>query len=259
MRTVLRRIAAALALPIVIVVVWWAATLTVTNPFVPKPVQIVLDLANVWGLELVVQQVGISLYRLGVGLIGAIVAGILLGLLIGSSRIARKLTGPLFEFIRAVPPPVLLPILLLVIGIGDSSKIFLIFLGCLWPILLNTIDGVRSVDQVLADTTRTYGMTGWARFRHFVFPAALPRVMTGIRLALPIAIILMVVSELYGAIDGLGYQLTLFKQTFKTGAMWSGILLIGLIGILLALLFRVIERRVLAWYFGQREVETSER
>ncbi len=258
-RTVARRVFMALALPIIIVVVWWAATINETNPFVPKPVNIVTDLVNVWAGPLLVEQVVPSLYRLGVGLGGAIVVGVLLGILVGMSRFARKLTGPLFEFIRAVPPPVLLPVLLLVIGIDDRSKIFLIFLGCLWPVLLNTIDGVRSVDQVLGDTTRTYGLRGWSRLRYFVLPASMPRIMTGIRLALPIAIILMVVSELYAALDGLGYQIMLFKQTFQTGPMWAGIFIIGFIGILLAFIFRVIERRVLAWYYGQREVETSER
>ena len=111
----------------------------------------------------------------------------------------------------------------------------------------------------LGDTTRTYGLRGWSRLRYFVLPASMPRIMTGIRLALPIAIILMVVSELYAALDGLGYQIMLFKQTFQTGPMWAGIFIIGFIGILLAFIFRVIERRVLAWYYGQREVETSER
>ncbi len=194
-RKVLYRVAAALALPIVIVVVWYLGTSASTNPFVPKPVQIVIDLATVWIGPLILETLGTSLYRLGIGLGAAIAAGVLLGLLIGSSRGARKLTGPLFEFVRAVPPPVLLPVLLLVFGIGDYPKIFLIFLGCLWPILLNTVDGVRAVDTVLADTTRSYAISGWSRFRYFVLPAAMPRIMTGIRLALPISIILMVVSE----------------------------------------------------------------
>jgi ABC-type nitrate/sulfonate/bicarbonate transport system permease component len=251
----LRIISAALALPVVIVAVWWLATANETNPFVPKPGQMISDLLTVWAGPLLFEEVVPSLYRLGVGLGGAILAGVALGLLIGSSRIARRLTGPIFEFIRAVPPPVLLPVLLLVLGIDDRSKIFLIFLGCLWPILLNTIDGVRSVDPVLADTTSTYGMRGWNRFRYFVFPAALPRIMTGIRLALPISIILMVVSEMYAALDGLGYRIMLFKQTFQMGPMWAGILIIGLIGILMAMIFRWVERPLLAWYHGQREME----
>lgn len=252
---VLKAVSAALALPIVIVAVWWLGTRDSTNPFVPKPDRMLSDLFTVWVGPLLVEQVSPSLYRLLVGLGGAIVAGVLLGILIGSSRVARRMTGPIFEFIRAVPPPVLLPVLLLIMGIDDRSKIFLIFLGCLWPILLNTIDGVRSADPVLAETTASYGMTGWTRFRHFVLPAAMPRIMTGIRLALPIAIILMVVSEMYAATDGIGYRVMLFKQTFQNGPMWAGILLIGLIGVVIAAVYGWIERRTLAWYHGQRETE----
>lgn len=255
MRRVLHGTSSALALPIVIIVVWWLATSREKNVFIPKPVSLVNDFFGTWWGDLMVQQVLPSLGRLALGLGIAIVIGIALGLLIGSSLIARKLTGPIFEFIRAIPPPVLLPVLLLILGIEDSTKVFLIFLGCLWPILLNTIDGVRSVDQVLADTTRTYGMRGWSRFRFFVLPAALPRIMTGIRLALPISLILMVVSEMYAAIDGLGYQIMLFKQQLKIGPMWAGILIIGLIGVLISVVYRIVERRVLAWYYGQREME----
>ncbi|GAA3646541.1 ABC transporter permease [Microbacterium marinilacus] len=250
-----RAVSAALALPIVIVAIWWLGTRGTTNPFVPKPDLMLSDLVSVWIGPLLVEQVTPSLYRLLVGLGGAIVVGTLLGVLIGSSRVARRMTGPIFEFIRAVPPPVLLPVLLLIMGIDDRSKIFLIFLGCLWPILLNAIDGVRSVDPVLSETTASYGMTGWTRFRHFVLPAALPRIMTGIRLALPIAIILMVVSEMYAATDGIGYRVMLFKQTFQNGPMWAGILLIGLIGVVIAAVYGWIERRSLAWYHGQRERE----
>lgn len=252
---VLRPIATALALPVVVVAVWWAATRGSTDPFVPKPDRMVADLFESWIGPLMAQQVLPSLYRLGVALAAAIVVGVALGLLIGTSIVARKLTGPIFEFVRAVPPPVLLPVLLLVMGIDDRSKIFLVFLGCLWPILLNTIDGARSADAVLAATTVSYGLRGWVRFRHFTLPSALPRIMTGIRLALPISLILMVVSEMYAALDGLGYQVMLFKQTFETGAMWAGILIIGLIGIVMAFAYSGIERRVLGWYRGQRETE----
>lgn len=252
---ILRSLSAALAVPVVIIAVWWLGTRASTNPFVPKPDQLIVDLVDTWFGALLAHQVLPSLYRLGVALGAAIVVGVALGLLIGTSVVARKLTGPIFEFIRAVPPPVLLPVLLLIMGIDDRSKIFLVFLGCLWPILLNTIDGARSADPVLAATTVSYGVRGWVRFRHFTLPSAAPRIMTGIRLALPISLILMVVSEMYAALDGLGYQVMLFKQTFETGAMWAGILIIGLIGVVMAFVYGLIEKRVLGWYRGQREME----
>lgn len=253
----LRAIGFAIGVPVVLVLVWWLATRTSENPFAPKPDQIVIDLVRSWTGPVLTEQVLPSLMRLGIALGGAILLGIGVGLVIGTSVVARKLTGPVFEFVRAVPPPVLLPVLLLIMGIDDSSKVFLIFLGCLWPILLNTIDGARSADPVLQATTASYGLRGWVRFRHFLLPSALPRIMTGIRLALPISLILMVVSEMYAATDGLGYQVMLFKQTFHNGPMWSGILIIGLIGVAMATLYGLVERRVLGWYRGQRETEKS--
>jgi len=256
-----RSVGAALALPVVLIAAWWLTTLDNTDPFVPEPRQLVDDFVHVWlGSSLLWDQVVPSLTRLVVGLGAAVVGGIVLGVVIGSNRVVRKLVSPLLEFIRAVPPPVLLPVLLLLMGIEDSSKVFLIALGCLWPILLNTVDGVRSVDDVLSDTTRTYGITGWNRLRFFVLPAALPRIATGIRLALPISIILMVVSEMYAVTGGgLGSQIILFQRTFQNGPMWAGILVLGLLGVALAFLFRVFERSMLGWYHGQREAESSDR
>jgi ABC-type nitrate/sulfonate/bicarbonate transport system permease component len=254
------KVAAALALPAILVLTWWLGTRDNTNPFVPKPEPLISAFVDVWWHGgLIGDQVLPSLTRLGLGLGLAVVMGVGLGVCIGVSATLRKLTGPLLEFIRAIPPPVLLPVLMMLMGIDDRSKIFLIVLGCLWPILLNTIDGVRSVDPVLSDATRTCGITGFARFRYFVLPAAMPRVVTGIRLALPIAIILMVVSEMYAASDGLGFTIVYFQRTFQNTSMWAGVVLLGLIGVLLAVLFRWAERRVLGWYYGQREAETSER
>ncbi|NDL56469.1 ABC transporter permease [Phytoactinopolyspora mesophila] len=257
---IVEKVAAALALPGILVIVWWLVTRDNTNPFVPKPEPLVSNIVDVWWHGgLLIGEVVPSLTRLGLGLGFAIVIGVGLGVLIGSSVTLRNLTGPLLEFIRAVPPPVLLPVLMMLLGIDDRSKIVLIVLGCLWPILLNTVDGVRAVDPVLSDTTRTCGITGFARFRYFVLPASMPRVATGIRLALPIAIILMVVSEMYAASDGLGFTIIYFQRTFQNVSMWAGVVLLGLIGVLLAVLFRWGERRLLSWYYGQREVETSER
>lgn len=256
----IEKIAAALALPVLLILTWWLGTRDNTNPFVPKPEPLISALVDVWWKDgLIAQEVLPSLGRLLSGLGISVLIGVGLGLLIGSSSIVRKLTGPLLEFVRAVPPPVLLPVLMMLIGIGDGAKVFLIVLGCVWPILLNTVDGVRSVDAVLSDTTRTYGVVGFARFRYFVLPAAMPRVLTGIRLALPVAIILMVVSEMYAASDGLGFTIIYFQRTFNNVSMWAGVIILGLIGILLAMLFQWGERRMLAWYYGQREVEVSGR
>lgn len=247
---------AALALPVILIAIWFAATRQQTSPFVPEPVSLVRTFAEVWIGPTFTEQVVPSLIRLAAGLGGAIVVGIALGLAVGSSRVLRDLLEPVLEFFRAIPAPVLVPVLMLVIGIGDAMKITVIVIGCMWPILLNTIDGVRATDPVLRETARSYGFTGMSRFRYLVLPAAMPRIMTGVRQALSIGIILVVISEMFAAVSGLGYQIVVFQRTFKIPEMWSGIVLLAIIGLLLAFLFARVEAVVLRWHRGQREMET---
>ena len=171
--------------------------------------------------------------------------------MIGSNRWVRATAEPLLEFLRAIPPPVLVPILILVAGIGDTMKVLVIVSGCLWPVLLNTVEGVRSVDGVLADTCRTYRIRGRLRWWHLVVRSASPQIVTGARQALSIGIILMVISEMFAANSGLGYSVIQFKDGFRIPQMWSGVLLLGLLGVLLSALFRVVEHHVLRWYHGR--------
>jgi len=126
-------------------------------------------------------------------------------------------------------------------------------------VLLNTIEGVRSVDPVLVDTCRSYRVRGALRLRMFVLRAASPQIMTGVRQAQQIALILMVISELVAAENGLGYSIVQFQRGFQIPEMWSGVIVLGVIGVLLALLLRLVERRVLVWYHGVRAAERSQR
>ena len=175
-----------------------------------------------------------------------------LGVLIGSLRSVRAFLEPVLEFLRAIPPPVLVPILILFAGIGDTMKVFVVVSGCIWPILLNTVEGVRAIDEVLADTSRCYRISGVARLRHLVLRSASPQIMTGLRQALSVGIILMVISEMFAASNGLGFTIIQFQRSFAIKEMWSGVILLGLLGFVLALVMRVFERRVLFWYFGLR-------
>jgi ABC-type nitrate/sulfonate/bicarbonate transport system permease component len=124
-----------------------------------------------------------------------------------------------------------------------------------WPILLNTVEGVRSRDEVLSDTCRSYRITGGLRLYHFVLRSASPQIVAGARQALSIGLILMVISELKAASQGVGFTVREFQTGFQIPEMWSGVLLLGIIGVVLSLLFQLVERRVLAWYHGVRAAE----
>ena len=155
---------------------------------------------------------------------------------------------------RSLAAP-LIPILFLFAGIGDTAKIIVIVFGAMWPVLLNTVEGVRATDSTLADTCRSYGITGTARLRHLVLRSASPQIVTGMRQALSIAVILMVISEMFASDNGIGYAVLDFQRSFAIPEMWSGILLLGILGVVLSVLFRVFEQRTLAWYYGLRRAQ----
>lgn len=253
MTTVLRRAGLALGLPLVLITLWWMLSASSESFYFPPLSQILERLVEVWFGDRLLADVVPSLVRLSIGYAIAALLAITLGVLIGTYRTLRGLLEPVLEFFRAIPPPVLVPILLLVFGIGDTMKVVVIALGCLWPILLNTVEGVRAVDSVLSDTARTYRVSGAARLRHLVLPAASPQIFAGLRQGLSVAIILMVISELFAASNGLGFAIVQFQRSFAIPEMWSGILLLGLLGVALSLLFRLVERRLLGWYHGLRQ------
>lgn len=253
--TVLKRVGFALALPIVLFAAWWFGTENSENFYVPPLRDILRAFGDVWTGERLRTDVLPSLVRLGAGYALAVLVGVSLGVLVGSQRRVRAVLEPVLEFFRAIPPPVLVPVIMLFAGIGDTMKVVVIAAGCVWPILLNTVEGVRAVDEVQVDTCRSYRITGVARLRHLVLRSASPQIATGMRQALSIGIILMVISEMFAASNGLGFAIVQFQRGFAIPDMWSGILLLGLLGFLLSLLFQLVERRALRWYHGLRQTQ----
>lgn len=184
---------------------------------------------------------------LGYGL--AVVVGIALGLVMGYYRALYNLFEPLVEILRPIPGPAYLPILVLFVGIGHEMKVVLIFLAALFPVLLNTYSGVRSIDRVQFDTARTLGLTTFQTFRELVLPAAGPHILTGMRISLAISLILAVLGEMVVSNDGLGYFVLLAQRTFKVPDMFAGIFTLALLGYVLNRLFLIAERRVARWHY----------
>jgi ABC-type nitrate/sulfonate/bicarbonate transport system permease component len=255
MTATLRRIVVMLALPVVLVAAWWFVSAGSTDFYRPPLETILKAFADTWFGERITHDVLPSIGRLLVGYLAALVLGVAVGVAIGRSRRLRAATEPVLEFLRAIPPPVLVPILILFAGIGDVMKVLVIISGCIWPILLNTVEGVRGVDEVLADTCRTYHIGGWRKLSHLTLRAASPQIVTGARQALSIGVILMVISEMFAAQSGLGFTVIQFQRGFQIPEMWSGVLLLGLLGVALSLAFRLVERWVLGWYHGLRAAD----
>jgi ABC-type nitrate/sulfonate/bicarbonate transport system permease component len=254
---VARRVLLAAGLPLALLALWWVASANSQSFYLPPLRDILAAFAGVWFGARLADDVLPSVLRLLAGFALAGLAGVALGVVVGSSRRLRAALEPVLEFLRAIPPPVLVPIFILVAGIGTTMKVLVIVSGCLWPILLNTVEGVRARDEVLEDTCRAYGIRGQARLRHLVLRAASPQIVTGMRQALSIGIILMVISEMFAASSGLGFTIVQFQRGFAIPEMWSGILLLGLLGVVLSLGFRLVERRLLSWYHGLRRLQRA--
>ena len=251
----LRKAVLFVLLPAILVTIWWFASAGSTDPQVPA-LSVVLDkFPTVWFTEpfsrsLFVKAVVPSVTRLLIGFGIALVLGVVLGVLIGTFRPLRDFLEPALEFFRAIPPPILAPILMLFLGIDHALKIAIIAVGAVWPILLNTIEGVRGIDPVLKDTAQAYRLGPARRLFALTLPGAGPQIFTGARQSLSIAMILMVIGEMFAAFDGIGSAIANFQATFATASMWSAVLILGSIGVVLALLFGAVERVVLKWYRG---------
>ncbi|WP_431936117.1 ABC transporter permease [Micromonospora sp. RP3T] len=244
----------AVGLPVLAVGFWAAWSTRSANRFLVGPRPLFDAFRQTWIGPAFVDDVLPSVYRLLAGLFASIMLGVAAGVLIGRFRPLREILEPLLEFFRAIPPPVLIPVAMLLLGITDTMKVVVIVSGAIWPILLNTIEGVRATDSVMLETADSYRISRWERVWLVILPAASPRIMTGVRQALSVALILMVISEMFASSAGLGYRIAYFQRNYLIAEMWSGILLLGLIGVLLAVAFGVVERRVLRWYHGMREV-----
>lgn len=253
--SMLRKLFVELALPVLLFALVYAFSADSTNFYFP-PLSAILDkFASLWLGPRFVADVIPSFQRLMAGYLLACVAGIALGIPIGIYRPLRRAVEPVLEFFRAVPPVAMIPLLIVSMGFGDSMRITIIVAGAIWPILLNTVEGVKSADSVLDETCRTYQIKGLARLRHFIVPSAMPQIVVGMRLGLSIGIVLMVISEMFAAMDGLGSAIIYFQRSYEIPQMWSGVLMLGLFGFALSMVFRLFEMRVLGWYYGMRNLE----
>jgi NitT/TauT family transport system permease protein len=207
-------------------------------------------LATGWQLILsgeLLSHVRASLARslLGFGL--AIVSGVPLGLLMGWYKGFERAVSPLLEALRNTASLALLPVFILLLGIGEASKVSLIVYACSWPILLNTLSGVRNVDPLLIKFGRTMGLSPLQLFRKVILPAAVPTIFVGIRLAGATSLVVLVAAEMIGAKAGLGYLIIYSQYNFQIPHMYLGIITITGIGLLFNELLQHLESRFTSW------------
>lgn len=198
----------------------------------------------------ILQHLGVSLWRATLGYSLAAVFAIALGIVMGYWRRAYEACEITIELLRAVPPPAVIPLAMVFLGIGDALKVFIIFFACAFPILVNTIDGVRSVEPVLIRTARTFGLSQWHTVWKVILPVAGPYIMTGLRVATAIALILTVISEMIGATSGIGYFILGSQRTLHIANMYAGMLVLALTGYAINRVFLLVDSRLMAWHKG---------
>jgi NitT/TauT family transport system permease protein len=188
-----------------------------------------------------------SASRALVGFTLAIVIGVPLGLVVGWYSLLARILDPLFEIFRNTAPLALLPVFVLILGLGETSKIALVVYSCVWPVLLSTISAVRQVDPLLLRSARSMGLGPLRLFKKVVLPASVPTIFTGVRIAGAYSILVLTAAEMVGAKAGLGYLINYSQFNFQIADMYAGILALSLVGLVFNLGLVHLEAHLTAW------------
>lgn len=231
----------------------WAAWSSAAHSIYFPPLTAILEaFQKTWLFDRFTSDLLPSLVRVGLGYLIGCLLGVLAGFILGRTRFLREMSAPVLHFARAMPAPALLPFMMVVFGLGDGMKIGLIAFGTLFPVLLSTLDGVRSVEPSYLEAARSYGIGRRDRVFRILLPASLPQIMAGMRTSLALALILIVISEMVASTSGIGYFVLQAQRTFELPEMWGAMLLLGMLGITMNAAFVPVERRALRWYRGSR-------
>ncbi|TCL06208.1 ABC transporter permease [Sodalis ligni] len=231
--------------------IWLLVSFHSQSTFFPPLHRMLGDAWSYWFSSDGLADMRSTLGNLAFGLIDGVILGVLAGLAIGQIRLLSLALTPLIEFVRAIPSVALLPVAIGLMGIGDGMKIAIIAFSILWPVLINTVDGVRHIPGQWLDTARVFHIAGWRRQCLVVIPALMPRILAGINVAIPLSLVIAVTSEMIGTTAGIGSVVLNAQYTFDVERMWSGVLLLGVIGALLSAAFAAVDRVLGKWDGGR--------
>lgn len=225
----------------------------VSDRYLPPASEVMAGLGSMLGESWFWLSVGQTLRAWAIGLAVASLAGTVVGLVIGISPLLRRLTHSTIEFLRPIPSVALIPVAVLLLGVGLPSTLLLVVYASFWPVLIQVLHGVTDVDPVADSTARSLGLSRAQRLRHVVWPTVLPYLMTGLRLAASIALILAVTAELVIGNPGIGREIALAQAGAAYVHTYGLVVITGVLGLLINRVFRVLERRVLAWHPSTRK------
>ncbi|HWQ43199.1 MAG TPA: ABC transporter permease [Desulfosporosinus sp.] len=215
--------------------------------FVPTFSQAVLAIVKMVKSGAIIGHVTISLYRAFAGLLLSLAVGIPLGVAIGSNKKAQDFLNPILSLFGQVSPMALFPVFIIVLGVGEESKVGIIFWSCVWPILLNTVSGVSHADYALIKAARVMGASPLQVLLKVIMPTALPEIFPGLRISTSMSLVMLCAAEMLGAKKGLGFLISYSQQIFQIADMYAAIILIAILGLLLNYAVTALENKVLAW------------
>jgi len=236
-------------LPIGLIAVWELAARAgwLSSRVLPEPLAVARAFWTLGASGELFVHLRTSLWRAISGFVIGGGLGLLLGLLTGSVRRAETLLDTTLQMVRNIPALALIPLVILWFGIDETAKLFLLAVGVFFPVYLNTFHGIRSADQGLVEMARSYGVKGWPLYRDVILPAALPSILVGVRFALGLVWVLLIVAETISAQAGIGYMTMNAREFLQTDVVLVGILLYALLGKGADVLARALERRCLRW------------
>jgi len=237
---------------ILLLVVWEALPRLIplspgTKLFFTTPSQIVGTLWRLFATGAIWTPLGVSASAFAVGLVLSIAVGLPLGVLIGRSRTLNAMLDPFITAFNATPRLVFLPLLMLWFGLGLEMKVVIVFIGALFPILINTYEGVRNADRTLINVVRSFGASEWDVARLVVVPNSMPYIIAGLRLAIGRAVLGVVVAEFFGSESGLGVMMVQAAGRYQVDVVFSGLIVFAVLSLAMTAMVQVLENRLSLW------------
>jgi ABC-type nitrate/sulfonate/bicarbonate transport system permease component len=238
-----------IASPIALLLLWECAARAglIDTRFFPAPSSIFRALVGLAGTGELWRHTSASLQRLALGFLAGGIPALILGIIMGLNRTVDAVFEPLIAATYPIPKSSILPLVLLIFGLGEGSKIFMVAVGVFFPVAINATAGVHEINKIYLDVGRNFKASRWNMFRTIALPGALPFIMTGIKLGVGMGLVLIAIAEMMGAKSGLGYMIWAAWETFSVEQMYVGLFVIAIIGFVLSLILNEIEKRVVPW------------
>jgi ABC-type nitrate/sulfonate/bicarbonate transport system permease component len=235
--------------PVILLVVWEVVAILglVDIRFFPRPSLVIGQLVAMTASGELWEHLSVTLLRIGIGFVVGATGGVVIGLLMGGSRWARAILGPMMASIYPIPKIAIFPLILLVFGLGEISKYVTVAIAVFFLVLFPTITGVLGIPRIYIDAGQNLGARGFEFYRRIALPGALPSIFTGFRVGLGVALIIIVGVEFVGATTGIGYLIWNSWQLFNINRMFSGLLVLAALGHLSSLLLDELQKRLVPW------------